>query len=177
LTRARPFMDDIWMRTPVVRPLTRTDVLSTTEVAELLGIPRSTVYDLARRGDLPARRVGRPRCSSASASRPPSHRSTIRLRGGLNATSDGSSATPKRYSAKSLARADTAPSSKKPRRSGAFDPRESSSRGAGRLLRPSSAAAMRSANRQRPSRARQPPYIAVPSRQRSSSPRQRHGKA
>jgi excisionase family DNA binding protein len=47
------------MRTPVVRPLTRTDVLSTTEVAELLGIPRSTVYDLARRGDLPARRVGR----------------------------------------------------------------------------------------------------------------------
>jgi excisionase family DNA binding protein len=49
----------MWMRTPVVRPLTRTDVLSTTEVAELLGIPRSTVYELARRGDLPARRVGR----------------------------------------------------------------------------------------------------------------------
>jgi excisionase family DNA binding protein len=47
------------MSTPVVRPLTRTDVLSTTEVAELLGIPRSTVYELARRGDLPARRVGR----------------------------------------------------------------------------------------------------------------------
>ena len=42
-----------------MRPLTRTDVLSTTEVAELLGIPRSTVYELARRGDLPARRVGR----------------------------------------------------------------------------------------------------------------------
>ena len=41
------------------RPLTRTDVLSTTEVAELLGIPRSTVHHLARRGDLPARRVGR----------------------------------------------------------------------------------------------------------------------
>jgi excisionase family DNA binding protein len=49
------------MRTPVVRPLTRTDVLSTTEVAELLGIPRSTVYELARRGDLTARRVGRRR--------------------------------------------------------------------------------------------------------------------
>jgi excisionase family DNA binding protein len=47
------------MSTPVVQPLTRTDVLSTTEVAELLGIPRSTVYELARRGDLPARRVGR----------------------------------------------------------------------------------------------------------------------
>ncbi len=40
-------------------PLTRTDVLSTTEVAELLGIPRSTVHELARRGELPARRVGR----------------------------------------------------------------------------------------------------------------------
>jgi excisionase family DNA binding protein len=34
-------------------------VLSTTEVAELLGIPRSTVHELARRGELAARRVGR----------------------------------------------------------------------------------------------------------------------
>src|SRR5829696_3555311 len=41
------------------RPLTRTDIVSTSEVAELLGIPRSTVHELARRGDLPARRVGR----------------------------------------------------------------------------------------------------------------------
>ena len=41
------------------RTLTRTDVLSTSEVAELLGIPRSTVHDLARRGELPAWRVGR----------------------------------------------------------------------------------------------------------------------
>ena len=41
------------------RALTRRDVLSTTEVAELLGIRRSTVHELARRGDLPARRVGR----------------------------------------------------------------------------------------------------------------------
>ena len=40
-------------------PLTRSDVLSTAEVVELLGIPRSTVHHLARRGDLPARRVGR----------------------------------------------------------------------------------------------------------------------
>jgi len=39
--------------------LTRDSVLSTTEVAELLGIPRSTVHELARRGELPARRVGR----------------------------------------------------------------------------------------------------------------------
>jgi excisionase family DNA binding protein len=41
------------------RPLTRADVLSTAEVAELLGIPRSTVHHLARCGELPARRVGR----------------------------------------------------------------------------------------------------------------------
>jgi excisionase family DNA binding protein len=47
------------MATPAARQLTRTDVLSTSEVAELLGIPRSTVHELARRGDLPARRVGR----------------------------------------------------------------------------------------------------------------------
>jgi excisionase family DNA binding protein len=32
--------------------------MSTKEVADLLGIPRSTVYELARRGDLPPRRVG-----------------------------------------------------------------------------------------------------------------------
>src|SRR3954447_8991888 len=41
------------------RPLTRDDVLSTAEAAQLLGIPRSTVHYLARRGELPARRVGR----------------------------------------------------------------------------------------------------------------------
>jgi excisionase family DNA binding protein len=40
-------------------PLTRDNVLSTSQVADLLGIPRSTVHQLARRGDLPARRVGR----------------------------------------------------------------------------------------------------------------------
>jgi excisionase family DNA binding protein len=46
------------MATPAARPLTRIDVMSTSEVADLLGIPHSTVYELARRGDLPARRVG-----------------------------------------------------------------------------------------------------------------------
>ena len=40
-------------------PLTRENVLSKTEVDDLLGIPRSTGHELARRGDLPARRVGR----------------------------------------------------------------------------------------------------------------------
>jgi excisionase family DNA binding protein len=40
-------------------PLARENVLSASEVADLLGIPRSTVHQLARRGDLPARRVGR----------------------------------------------------------------------------------------------------------------------
>ena len=39
--------------------LTRDNILTTTEVAEILGIPRSTVHQLARRGELPARRVGR----------------------------------------------------------------------------------------------------------------------
>jgi excisionase family DNA binding protein len=45
--------------TPDPAPLTRTNVLSTSEVAELLGIPRSTVHHLARHGQLPARRIGR----------------------------------------------------------------------------------------------------------------------
>jgi excisionase family DNA binding protein len=34
-------------------------VLGVRDVATLLGVPRSTVHDLARRGLLPARRVGR----------------------------------------------------------------------------------------------------------------------
>ena len=41
------------------RPLTRDDVLGVSDVAALLGLPRSTVHDLARRGLLLARRVGR----------------------------------------------------------------------------------------------------------------------
>jgi excisionase family DNA binding protein len=40
--------------------------MSTREVADLLGIPRSTVYELARRGDLPARRLGGAGCSCAT---------------------------------------------------------------------------------------------------------------
>ena len=41
------------------RPLTRADVMTATEVANLLGLPKSTVYELARRGDLPCARLGR----------------------------------------------------------------------------------------------------------------------
>lgn len=39
--------------------LTRDQVLTATEVAELLKMPLSTVYGLARRGDLPASRLGK----------------------------------------------------------------------------------------------------------------------
>ena len=40
-------------------PLTRDEVMTAPEVAELLHLPVSTVYCLARRGDLPASRLGR----------------------------------------------------------------------------------------------------------------------
>jgi excisionase family DNA binding protein len=39
--------------------LTREEVMTASEVAELLHLPVSTVYYLARRGELPARRLGR----------------------------------------------------------------------------------------------------------------------
>jgi excisionase family DNA binding protein len=41
------------------RPLTRNEVMTASEVAELLRMPLSTVYELARRGELPACRFGR----------------------------------------------------------------------------------------------------------------------
>lgn len=41
------------------RPLTRTDVMTAREVAELLSLPVSTVYEFARRGVLPCARLGR----------------------------------------------------------------------------------------------------------------------
>lgn len=40
-------------------PLTREDVLGLRETAELLGLPRSTLADLARRGEIPAVKLGR----------------------------------------------------------------------------------------------------------------------
>jgi excisionase family DNA binding protein len=39
--------------------LCREDVMTAREVADLLGMPVSTVYHLARQGELPARRLGR----------------------------------------------------------------------------------------------------------------------
>jgi excisionase family DNA binding protein len=39
--------------------LTRDEVMTAREVADLLKMPVSTIYQLARRGDLPARRLGR----------------------------------------------------------------------------------------------------------------------
>lgn len=41
------------------RRITREDVLTAVEVAGLLSLPRSTVYELARRGELPCARLGR----------------------------------------------------------------------------------------------------------------------
>lgn len=46
---------------PVHRPLTAADVMTAAEVAALMGIPQSTVEDLARRGVLPSKKVGRRR--------------------------------------------------------------------------------------------------------------------
>jgi excisionase family DNA binding protein len=39
--------------------LTRDEVMTAREVAELLRMPTSTVYELARRGVVPARQLGR----------------------------------------------------------------------------------------------------------------------
>ncbi|MGA2321788.1 MAG: helix-turn-helix domain-containing protein [Solirubrobacteraceae bacterium] len=43
------------------RPLTAADVLTASEVADLLHVPRSTIEDWARRGVIPSRKVGRRR--------------------------------------------------------------------------------------------------------------------
>jgi excisionase family DNA binding protein len=44
---------------PAHRGLTRAEVMTASEVAELLHLPVSTVYYLARRGEIPACRLGR----------------------------------------------------------------------------------------------------------------------
>jgi len=45
----------------VSAPLTAPDVLTASEVAELMRVPRSTVEDWARRGVIPSRKIGRRR--------------------------------------------------------------------------------------------------------------------
>jgi excisionase family DNA binding protein len=54
--RSRALPEAVGVRT---RPLTRDEVLTAAEVADLLKLPKSTVYELARRGVLPAARLGR----------------------------------------------------------------------------------------------------------------------
>ena len=45
---------------PAAKPsLTRDEVMTAREVAEMLKMPVSTIYQLARRGELPASRLGR----------------------------------------------------------------------------------------------------------------------
>jgi excisionase family DNA binding protein len=46
-------------RTRPIRRITREDVMTAAEVAQLLALPKSTVYELARRGELPCARLGR----------------------------------------------------------------------------------------------------------------------
>jgi excisionase family DNA binding protein len=41
------------------RGLTKDEVMTAREVSDLLKMPVSTVYELARRGEIPARRFGR----------------------------------------------------------------------------------------------------------------------
>lgn len=44
---------------PNREPLRGEDIMTVSEVAEFLKLPRSTVYDYARRGILPSRRLGK----------------------------------------------------------------------------------------------------------------------
>jgi excisionase family DNA binding protein len=53
---SRSLPDAAGLRT---RPLTRDEVLTAAEVADLLKLPKSTVHEPARRGVLPTARLGR----------------------------------------------------------------------------------------------------------------------
>lgn len=54
----RPYLDPT-TRPPSRRRLTREDVMTAAEVAVVIALPKGTVYELARRGELPCARLGR----------------------------------------------------------------------------------------------------------------------
>ena len=54
-----PHINSTTTLVPARRGLTRDEVMTAGEVAELLHLPVSTVYYLARRGEIPACRLGR----------------------------------------------------------------------------------------------------------------------
>jgi excisionase family DNA binding protein len=58
-TAAAPDNSPSSLPTGPARGLTRDEVMTACEVAELLQLPVSTVYYLARRGEIPACRLGR----------------------------------------------------------------------------------------------------------------------
>lgn len=59
MAAAAPQIKDMAVLAPTGRGLTRDEVMTAGEVAELLHLPVSTVYYLARRGEIPACRLGR----------------------------------------------------------------------------------------------------------------------
>jgi excisionase family DNA binding protein len=62
ITRASPASDArADAHVTLERPLSAADVLTASEVAALLHVPRSTVEDWARRDVIPSRKVGRRR--------------------------------------------------------------------------------------------------------------------
>jgi hypothetical protein len=96
------------------RLLTRADVLSTAEAAELLGIPRSTVHYLARRASCRHAASGAAGCSYATDSRRRSRRSTGPApRVPRTTTSGPTAASP---GSRNLERYSKAPSRRRPRR-------------------------------------------------------------
>jgi excisionase family DNA binding protein len=59
MSAVRPLGQLESLHAPVRQPLTRDEVMTASEVADLLHLPVSTVYYLARRGDIPAHQLGR----------------------------------------------------------------------------------------------------------------------
>ncbi len=59
MTGAPQTMPTSYSPDPHRRPLTRADVMTAAEVATMLALPKSTIYELARRGELPCARLGR----------------------------------------------------------------------------------------------------------------------